>query len=263
MDRRGPRVVIEMGVGCMAAGLLLAPLVRQPWHLYATLGVLVGGGSQLPGLYRPVALPAQLVRAPARSGHERRLLRRRRGLDHPAALAAGHDRARRLARRLLDAGPPGAGAAGAAQPAAASGDPRISGSSPTATAPRAPARPATRQPMSWIAAWVAVDWTLGRAMRTARFWWIAVGYFCGLFAWYAVQVHQTKYLVEIGFSADARGLGAGLREPGRHPRPDRARPCLRPHRARMGVDGRQPGLRALLPGPARPPPGTDAAAART
>src|SRR2546428_1017277 len=45
MDRRGPRVVIELGVGLMAAGLLLAPLVRQPWHLYATLGVLVGGGS--------------------------------------------------------------------------------------------------------------------------------------------------------------------------------------------------------------------------
>ena len=49
-------------------------------------------------------------------------------------------------------------------------------------------------------AWVAVDWTLARAMRTSRFWWIAVGYFCALFAWYAVQVHQTKYLVEIGFS---------------------------------------------------------------
>jgi len=51
------------------------------------------------------------------------------------------------------------------------------------------------------ATWVAVDWTLGRAMHTARFWWIAVGYFCGLFAWYAVQVHQTKYVIEIGFSA--------------------------------------------------------------
>jgi sugar phosphate permease len=48
--------------------------------------------------------------------------------------------------------------------------------------------------------WAAVDWTLGRAMRTARFWWIALGYFCGLFAWYAVQVHQTQYLIEIGFS---------------------------------------------------------------
>ena len=48
-------------------------------------------------------------------------------------------------------------------------------------------------------AWAAVDWTLGRAARTARFWWIALGYFLGLFAWYAVQVHQTKYLIEIGF----------------------------------------------------------------
>ena len=48
--------------------------------------------------------------------------------------------------------------------------------------------------------WAAIDWTLARAARTARFWWIALGYFCGLFAWYAVQVHQTKYLIEIGFS---------------------------------------------------------------
>src|SRR5438046_2120407 len=49
MDRRGPRVVIEMGVGLIAAGLLLAPLMRQPWHLYATLGVLVGGGTNCLG----------------------------------------------------------------------------------------------------------------------------------------------------------------------------------------------------------------------
>jgi sugar phosphate permease len=48
-------------------------------------------------------------------------------------------------------------------------------------------------------AWASIDWTLAAAMRTARFWWIALGYFCALFAWYAVQVHQTKYLVEIGF----------------------------------------------------------------
>src|SRR5262249_56903762 len=46
MDRCGPRVVIEMGVGLMAAGLLLAPQVRQPWHLYVTLGALVGGGAK-------------------------------------------------------------------------------------------------------------------------------------------------------------------------------------------------------------------------
>jgi MFS family permease len=47
-------------------------------------------------------------------------------------------------------------------------------------------------------------------VRTARFWWIVVGYFLALIAWYAIQVHQTKYLVEIGFSplVAAWALGA-------------------------------------------------------
>src|SRR5439155_26925421 len=60
------------------------------------------------------------------------------------------------------------------------------------------------------AGWAAVDWTLARAIRTSRFWWIAVGYFFGLFAWYAVQVHQTKYLVEVGFSPTHAGWALGL-----------------------------------------------------
>jgi MFS family permease len=60
------------------------------------------------------------------------------------------------------------------------------------------------------AAWAAVDWTLGRAVRTTRFWWIAVGYLCGMFAWYAVQVHQTKYLVEIGFSPTSAAWALGF-----------------------------------------------------
>jgi MFS family permease len=38
MNRRGPRLVIELGVVAMAAGLLLAPLAREPWQLYLTLG---------------------------------------------------------------------------------------------------------------------------------------------------------------------------------------------------------------------------------
>jgi MFS family permease len=59
-------------------------------------------------------------------------------------------------------------------------------------------------------AWVAIEWTLGRAMRTARFWWIFAGYFCALYAWYAVQVHQTKYLVEIGFSAGHAAWALGF-----------------------------------------------------
>jgi len=49
MDRRGPRFVIELGVIVMATGMLLAPFVSRPWHLYATLGVLVGGGGNCLG----------------------------------------------------------------------------------------------------------------------------------------------------------------------------------------------------------------------
>jgi MFS family permease len=43
-----------------------------------------------------------------------------------------------------------------------------------------------------------------------RFWWIVLAYFCGLVAWYAIQVHQTKYLTEIGFTpvVAAWALGA-------------------------------------------------------
>jgi len=60
------------------------------------------------------------------------------------------------------------------------------------------------------AAWVAVDWTLARAAATRRFWWIALGYFCALYAWYAVQVHQTKYLLEIGVSPSLAAWALGL-----------------------------------------------------
>src|SRR5258708_8864404 len=45
MDRFGPRAVMELGVALMAGGLLLAPLTTQPWHLYLTIGVMVGAGS--------------------------------------------------------------------------------------------------------------------------------------------------------------------------------------------------------------------------
>ena len=46
-DRRGPRLVIEIGVFLMGTGLVLATLIRQPWQLYLTLGALVGGGVNL------------------------------------------------------------------------------------------------------------------------------------------------------------------------------------------------------------------------
>jgi MFS family permease len=209
MDRRGPRVVMEIGVGLMAVGLMLATLMRQPWHLYATLGVMVGGGSVCLGYTgQALFLPNWFARqrgfamslAFAGVGVGSIIL-----LPWAQALIAGSGwRAAcwalailmlallaplnlLLRRRPEDLG---------LQP---DGDP-------------APRGPLAGRPAANVvdAAWVAVDWTLGRAVRTSRFWWIAVGYFSGLFAWYAVQVHQTRYLIEIGFSPTHAAWALGL-----------------------------------------------------
>jgi len=59
-------------------------------------------------------------------------------------------------------------------------------------------------------AWASIEWTLARAARTGRFWWIVLGYFCGLVAWYAVQVHQTKYLIEVGFTPLVAAWALGI-----------------------------------------------------
>ena len=50
----------------------------------------------------------------------------------------------------------------------------------------------------------------GARTATARFWWICLGYFCGLYIWYAVQVHQTKFLLDIGFSPNVGVWALGV-----------------------------------------------------
>jgi MFS family permease len=71
---------------------------------------------------------------------------------------------------------------------------------------------ASAKPVSNIVdpVWAGTDWTLPRALATARFWWIALGYFCGLYMWYAVQVHQTKFLIDIGFSPNVGVWALGI-----------------------------------------------------
>jgi MFS family permease len=209
MDRRGPRVVLEMGVGLMAAGLMLATLVRQPWHLYATLGVMVGGGSVCLGYTgQALFLPNWFVR--------------RRGLAMSLAFAGvgvGSIIILPWVQTLID----GAGWRAACWAMAIlmlvllaplnlllRRRPEDLGLEPDGDRTARDAGTVTQAENVVDAAWAAVDWTLARAMRTTRFWWIAVSYFCGLFAWYAVQVHQTKYLVDIGFSASQAAWALGL-----------------------------------------------------
>jgi MFS family permease len=199
MDRRGPRVVMEMGVGLVALGLLLAPLARQPWHLYATLGVLVGGGSVcLAYTGQSLYLPNWFVR---RRGLALSLAFSGVGVGSiilfpwvQSLIAHFGWRTACWALGLLTL------VLLAPLNLLVRHRPQDLGLEPDGDPAPSAAAVGGRAANVVDAAWVAVDWTLGRAMRTARFWWIALGYLCGLFAWYAVQVHQTKYLVEIGFS---------------------------------------------------------------
>ncbi len=209
MDRRGPRVVMEMGVALMAAGLLLAPLAREPWHLYATLGVLVGGGSVVLG-YTGQALFLH------------NWFVRRRGLAMSVAFSGvGVGSIILLPWLQTLIGASGWRAACWAMAILVlvllaplnlllRRRPEDLGLHPDGDSSSRNG-PASSQAANVVdVAWAAVDWTLGRAVRTARFWWIALGYFFGLFSWYAVQVHQTKYLIEIGFSPASAAWALGL-----------------------------------------------------
>jgi MFS family permease len=206
MDRHGPRVVIEIGVGLMATGLRLAPLLHQPWHLYATLGVLVSGGTNCLGYTgQSLFLPNWFVR--------------HRGLAMSVAFSGVGVGAILVLPWLQEL----IGRAGWRAACWAMGilvlvllaplnlllkqRPEDLGLEPDGEHSLHSNAAGSSTANVVDAAWVAVDWTLGRAMHTARFWWIAVGYFCALFAWYAVQVHQTKYVIEIGFSVTQRRPG--------------------------------------------------------
>ncbi len=208
MDRHGPRVVIELGVVVMGSGLLLAPFVSRPWHLYATLGVLVGGGGNCLGYTgQSLYLPNWFVR---RRGLAMSLAFSGVGIGSivllpwlQASIARAGWRAACWTLGLLVLG------VLAPLNLVLKRRPGDLGLRPDGDVAR-PGAAAARRTNIVDAAWTAVDWTLARAIRTRRFWWIAVGYFFGLFAWYAVQVHQTKYLVEVGFSPAHAGWALGL-----------------------------------------------------
>ena len=225
---------------------MLATLVTQPWHLYATLGLLVGGGSVCLGYTgQSLFLPNWFVR---RRGFAMSLAFSGVGVGSIILLpwiqvvigrAGWRAACWTLAVLVLVLLVP--------LNLLLRKRPEDMGLEPDGDR-RRPGRPRWRREPSNVVdeAWVAVDWTLARAIRTSRFWWIAVGYFCGLFSWYAVQVHQTRYLVEMGFTPTLRRVGARLREPRRHPGADRCSATVGPDRARVGVDGRRAGLRRLL-----------------
>ena len=206
MDRFGPAPVVELGVIAMAAGLLLAATAHGQWQLYMTLGGLVGSG----------------INCLAYTGQSLYLTRwfvRRRGLALSIAFSGVGIGAVTLLPWLQSR----IGSAGWRASCIWLGmlvlvvlapinlllrrRPEDIGQMPDGLTGGGPA-----SEIDNIVDhdWAATDWTLGRALQTSRFWWLALGYFCGLFSWYAVQVHQTKYLIEVGFAPGEAAWALGL-----------------------------------------------------
>jgi MFS family permease len=208
MDRFGPRAVMEMGTLLMGVGFLLAPFTTQPWHLYLTIGVLVGGGSVCLGYSgQSLFLPNWFVRT---RGLAIGLAFSGVGLGSVTLLpwvqslivgTGWRDACWALGLLILCVLVP-INLLLRKRPE----DMGLRPDGDAAPLPSAPSHPSNIVDPSWA----AVDWTVRRAVRTARFWWLALGYFCALYAWYAVQVHQTKYLQEIGFSANRSAWALGL-----------------------------------------------------
>jgi MFS family permease len=205
-DRRGPRLVIETGIVSMAGGLLLASLIREPWQLYLSLGALVGGG-------------VNLLAYTVQSLYLTNWFVKRRGLALSIAFSgvgAGSvtilpwlqtliaERGWRTACWSL-----GLLVLAALAPLnlLLRHKPADLGLEPDGDAAVPIASPTHRLA---AAARASVDWTLARALRTPRFWWLALSYFCALFTWYLVQVHQTKYLIEVGFDPKSAAWALGL-----------------------------------------------------
>ena len=209
MDARGPRFTCGIGVVATGAGLLLATLSSAPWHLYLTLGMLVGAGSVVLGYSgQGLWLPAWFVR---RRGLAMSIAYAGVGVGSILLLPAMQTLIERSGWRtacialgvvaLLVLAP---------LTLLLRRRPQDLGLQPDGDPAPVPGADATRRTNVVDAAWAQIDWTLARALRTARFWWLALGYFCGLLVWYLVQVHQTKYLVEHGFSPAQAAFALGM-----------------------------------------------------
>ena len=208
MDRYGPRLIIPVGVVICCAGLALATLISRPWHLHLTLGALVGGGSIfLTYIGHSLFLPHWFVR--------------RRGLAIGIAFAgvgAGSMALFPWLQRMIEV----AGWRTACWALALMlllvvlplnalfqrRRPEDLGLAPDGAAAVMARRGVDDNVVDH--AWASVDWTLSRAIRTARFWYLFIGFFFALFAWYMVQVHQTKYLLDVGFDPTLAAFALGF-----------------------------------------------------
>ena len=199
IDRLGPGFVMPIGAWTVAVGLILATFATEPWHLYVTMGGLavgasislafIGHGSFIPNWFsRRRGLAMGIAASGVGFGALALFPWMQWILDHFGWREACWLLALFLlaivlpVNLLLPRRHPselGLAADGEGVPKNAESDDSNDGATDGA----------------------AVEWTVTGALRTARYWYLWLGIFGALFAWYCIQVHQTKFLIDAGFSA--------------------------------------------------------------
>ncbi len=211
MDRFGPRLVIPFSAILMSIGMALATQISQPWHLHLTLGVLVGGGTlALSYMGHSLFLPHWFVRrrglaiGVAYAGVGVGSILMFPWVQHLISHSGWRSACWAMSAALLITILPLNFFLQRRRPEDIGLAPDGVSSAETSARARANAEAIVDH------TWVATDWTLAIAMRTSRFWWLAGSSFTSLYAWYAIQVHQTKYLNDIGFPSDVAAYALGM-----------------------------------------------------
>lgn len=210
MDRVGPRVVVSLGAVSVSIGLVLTTRMTSPAELYLTLGALVVGGSVFMSYIGHSAfLP--------------RWFQRRRGLAVGIAFsgvgvgsiilfplaqdmissAGWRETCVWLAGLILVTIIPLNFLLQRTQPQDMGLEPDGDGAPDDIPAADVVDNVVDEE-------WVNTEWTIRTALRTARYWWLFSALITALYAWYAVQVHQTRYLIEVGFTASDAAWALGL-----------------------------------------------------
>ena len=198
LNKFGPRIVMPAGSLMMALGLVGTTYITAPWMLYVTFGVLVVGASTILGYIGHAAtLPMWFQR---RRGLAVGLAFSGAGVGALLLIPLGdliqglgwREACWAMAAVVL-------GLLGPLNLIAQRRRPEDLGLLPDGDTKPAVTADAPAKPLGGP--------TLKQAMATPAFWFIALAAFGMLWVWYAVQVHQTQYLIDIGFSTDMATLG--------------------------------------------------------
>lgn len=211
-DRFGPRVVIPFGTLVLAACLGLTSQAEKLWHFYLVYGVFAGSGVSLLGFSSHAAFIP-------------RWFERKRGLALGIAMA-GIGFGMLFVIPLVEKGITLFGwrhtyiylagmvflLIGPLNAVFSRGSPEELGLQPDGDDPgRGRGRPAPSVVVKVVDnAWAGEDWTIKKAVRTRRFWFLFLAFFFGSLVYQGTLMHSISAMVDLGLERHAAASYFGI-----------------------------------------------------